>query len=328
MNAFIERLKTTAIENTRNIILPEAEDERVLKAAEYLLHEKICDVTLIGEPHVVESSGFDLRGAKIISPADEILLKELTEVYYELRKDKGLTWVEARRALSKPITLASVLLKQGQVDGLVSGSISPTADVLRSGIQVIKPIKGNKTVSSFFVMIEPSGTFGSNGILLFADCGVIPSPDSSQLADIALATAGNFKKLVKEDPRVAFLSFSTKGSARHADVDKVTKAFEIASEKNTEGYLMDAELQLDAALIESVASKKAPKSVVAGNANVLIFPDLNAGNIGYKLVQRLANAEAYGPIIQGLSKPMNDLSRGCTWRDIVNVCVITAVQAL
>ena len=328
MNAFIERLKSIAIQNTRNIVLPEAEDERVLKAAEYLLQEKLCDVTLIADPKVIESSGFNLSTVKIISPFDEELLKELTEVYYELRKDKGLSWVEARRALSKPITLASVLLRQGKVDGLVSGSVSPTADVLRSGIQIIKPSKGNKTVSSFFIMIEPSGAFGSNGILLFADCGVIPSPDSDQLADIALATANNFKKLVEDEPKVAFLSFSTKGSAKHADVDKVTRAFEIASQKNSEGYLMDAELQLDAALIESVASKKAPESSVAGKANVLIFPDLNAGNIGYKLVQRLANAEAYGPIIQGLSKPMNDLSRGCTWQDIVNVSVITAVQAL
>ena len=328
MNAFIDRLKSTAMKNPRNIILPEAEDNRVLKAAEYLIQEKLCDVTLVSDPQAINSSGFNLTGAKIVSPSDQELVKELAETYYELRKDKGLSWVEARRALSKPITLASVLLRQGKVDGLVSGSISPTADVLRAGIQIVKPSAGNKTVSSFFIMIEPSGTFGNDGILFFADCGVIPSPDSEQLADIALATAGNFKKLIEEDPRVAFLSFSTKGSAMHADVEKVKKAFEIASQKNSEAYLMDAELQLDAAIIESVASKKAPESSVAGKANVLIFPDLNAGNIGYKLVQRLANAEAYGPIIQGLNKPMNDLSRGCTWQDIVNVSVITAIQAL
>ena len=328
MNAFIERLKSIARSNLRNIILPEAEDERVLKAAEYLLQEKLCNVTVIAEPQVIESSGYNLSGVKIVSPSDDELLKELTEVYYELRKNKGLSWVEARRALSKPITLSSVLLRQGKVDGLVSGSISPTADVLRSGIQIIEPKKGNKTVSSFFVMIEPSGAFGSNGILFFADCGVIPSPDSAQLADIALATASNFKKLIEDEPKVAFLSFSTKGSAKHSEVDKVTRAYEIASQRNSDGYLMDAELQLDAALIESVASKKAPESTVAGKANVLIFPDLNAGNIGYKLVQRIANAEAYGPIIQGLKKPMNDLSRGCTWQDIVNVSIITAVQAL
>ncbi len=328
MNAFIDRLKSTAMKNPRNIILPEAQDNRVLKAAEYLIQEKLCNVTLVSDPQAINSSGFNLAGAKIVSPSDQELVKELAETYYELRKDKGLSWVEALRALSKPITLASLLLRQGKVDGLVSGSISPTADVLRAGIQIVKPSEGNKTVSSFFIMIEPSGAFGDDGILFFADCGVIPSPDSEQLADIALATAGNFKKLIEEDPRVAFLSFSTKGSAMHADVEKVKKAFEIASQKNSEAYLMDAELQLDAAIVESVASKKAPESAVAGKANVLIFPDLNAGNIGYKLVQRLANAEAYGPIIQGLNKPMNDLSRGCTWQDIVNVSVITAIQAL
>ncbi len=328
MNTFIDRLKSTAKRNIRNIILPEAEDERVLRAAEYLLQEKICNVTLVADPKIIDTSDFNLSGVQIVSPFDEDLLKELTEVYYDLRKDKGLSWVEAQRALTKPITLASVLLRQDRVDGLVSGSISPTADVLRSGIQIIKPTEGNKTVSSFFVMIEPSGVFGADGILLFADCGVIPSPDSEQLADIALATADNFKKLVEDEPKIAFLSFSTKGSANHSDVDKIKKAFEIASQKNSEGHLMDAELQLDAAIIDSVASKKAPNSSVAGKANILIFPDLNAGNIGYKLVQRFANAEAYGPIIQGLNKPMNDLSRGCTWQDIVNVCVITAVQAI
>ncbi len=328
MNAFIERLKSTAIRNPKNIILPEAEDERVLKAAEYLIREKICDVTLVCDPKAIDTSGYDLTGAQVVSPLDDALTKSLTETYYELRKDKGISWVEARRELSKPITLASVLLKLGKVDGLVSGSISPTADVLRSGIQIVKPSRDNKTVSSFFVMIEPSGTFGADGILLFADCGVIPNPNSEQLADIALATARNFKKLVDDEPKVAFLSFSTKGSAKHADVDKVKRAFDIASERNSEGYLLDAELQLDAAIIESVASKKAPHSCLEGQANVLIFPDLDAGNIGYKLVQRFANAEAYGPIIQGLDKPMNDLSRGCTWQDIVNVSIITAVQAI
>lgn len=328
MDTFIERMKAIAVQNPRNIILPESEDHRVLQAAEYLLSEKLCEVTLIGDPEHIVKSELKLDGATVIAPTDEELIKDLTEDYYELLKSKGLSWVEARRALSKPINLASMLLRQGRVDGLVSGSMSPTADVLRAGIQIVKPYPGNKTVSSFFVMIEPSGTLGEEGILLFADCGVIPNPTADQLADIALATAHNFQKLVASEPKVAFLSFSTKGSANHNDVQKVTRAFDLAMQKNIHGFMMDAELQLDAAVVESVAAKKAPKSNVAGSANVLIFPDLDAGNIGYKLVQRFARAEAYGPIIQGLSKPMNDLSRGCTWQDIVNVALITAVQAV
>lgn len=327
MSLFINRMREIARKKIRNIVLPESDDDRVLKAAEFLLGEGLCDVTLIGESEVIYKREFDLDKAKIVSTHDDDLIKSLTEDYYQLRKAKGESWVECRRALARPINLAAMLLRNGIVDGLVSGSISPTADVLRAGIQIIKPAAGNKTVSSFFVMIEPTGSFGSNGIMFFADCGVIPNPSSEQLADIALATASNFSKLIGVDPKVAFLSFSTKGSAVHADVDKVKKAYELAMKSNSCNYSMDAELQLDAAIIESVASKKAPESSVAGQANVLIFPDLDAGNIGYKLVQRFAQAEAYGPIIQGLNKPMNDLSRGCTWEDIVNVSLITAVQA-
>lgn len=327
MSQFIDRMKEIARNNIRNIVLPESDDSRVLKAAEFLLGEGLCDVTLIGESSVIRTREFSLDKAKVISASDDDLIKSLTEDYYQLRKGKGASWVECRRALAKPINLASMLLRNGTVDGLVSGSISPTADVLRAGIQIVKPAPSNKTVSSFFVMIEPTGSFGSNGILFFADCGVIPNPSAEQLADISLATADNFSKLIDVDPKVAFLSFSTKGSAKHEDVNKVVKAYELAMKSNSSNYSMDAELQLDAAIIPSVACKKAPESAVAGQANVLIFPDLDAGNIGYKLVQRFAQAEAYGPIIQGLNKPMNDLSRGCTWEDIVNVSLITAVQA-
>lgn len=325
--SFIQKMKELSTARPRNIIFPESEDDRVLEACQILLKEKYCHVSLIGNEDKLKSRGYLLDGASFFDPNDEDLIKEYTQSYYDLRKSKSVSWVEAKRALSKPINLASILLKHGKVDGLVSGSVSPTADVLRAGIQIVKPTPGNKTVSSFFVMIVPDKSFGEDGILFFADCGVVPNPTQEQLADIAVATAGNFEKLIGKDPRVGMLSFSTMGSASHGDVDKVKAALEIAKKKNAE-LQIDGEMQADAALIPAVGKKKAPDSSVAGNANILIFPTLDAGNIGYKLVQRLAKAEAYGPIIQGLSKPMNDLSRGCSVEDIVNVGVITSVQAI
>ncbi|MCO4780865.1 MAG: phosphate acetyltransferase [Candidatus Cloacimonetes bacterium] len=327
MNPFMVNLMNKAKSNTKNIILPESQDERILKAAEYLLANNICEVSLVGKKADLCSKGFDVSKAHFFDPEDENLTKDLVEVYYDLRKKKGISWIEAKRQLKTPINFASLLLKVGKVDGLVSGAVSPTADVLRAGIQIIKPTPGNKTVSSFFIMIVPDKSFGEEGVLFFADCGVIPNPDANQLSDIALATAQNYEKLVGQAPKVAMLSFSTKGSAKHPDVDKVTDAYKILQSKNTNSYQVDAELQLDAAIVPSVGSKKAPDSKVAGSANVLVFPTLDAGNIGYKLVQRLAKAEAYGPIIQGLNKPMNDLSRGCSFEDVVNVAILTSIQA-
>lgn len=320
-------LLNKAKSSIKNIILPESSDERILKAAEYLLEHKICDVSLVGNKNDLCSKGFEVSKAHFFDPEDEGLGKELVEIYYDLRKKKGISWVEAKRQVKTPINFASMLLKVGKVDGLVSGAVSPTADVLRAGIQIIKPTPGNKTVSSFFIMIVPDTSFGDDGVLFFADCGVIPNPDANQLSDIALATAGNYEKLVGKAPKVAMLSFSTKGSAKHPDVDKVTEAYKIIQSNNPKNYEIDAELQLDAAIVPSVGTKKAPGSTVAGNANVLVFPTLDAGNIGYKLVQRLAKAEAYGPIIQGLNKPMNDLSRGCSYEDVINVAILTSIQS-
>ncbi|MBT3785977.1 phosphate acetyltransferase, partial [bacterium] len=232
MSQFLDTLKNQSRQNQRDIILPETQDERVLKAAEILLKEKLCKVSLIGDRQEVLSRGFQLEDANFYGTSDEALVKELTETYYELRRSKGLSWVEARRSLQSPLTMAALLLKTGKVDGLVSGSVSPTADVIRAGIQVTRLAPGSKTVSSFFVMILPTVQFGHNGILFFADCGVVPNPNSSQLADITMATAENFRQLVGVEPKVAMLSFSTKGSAKHEDVDKVCTAFEIVKKRN------------------------------------------------------------------------------------------------
>ncbi|MCJ8346837.1 phosphate acetyltransferase [bacterium] len=327
MNPFMKDLMSKAKSNVKDIIFPESGDDRILKAAEYLLENKICKVSLVGNKAELLSKGFNVQKATFYDPNDETLTKDLVEIYYDLRKKKGISWVEAKRQIKTPINFASLLLKVGKVDGLVSGAVSPTADVLRAGIQIIKPAPGSKTVSSFFIMIVPDTSYGENGVLFFADCAVIPNPDVHQLSDIALATASNYEKLVGAVPKVAMLSFSTKGSAKHDDVNKVNEAFRILQTKNSKSYLVDAELQLDAAIVSSVADKKAPDSQVAGNANVLVFPTLDAGNIGYKLVQRFAKAEAYGPIIQGLAKPMNDLSRGCSFEDVINVAILTSIQA-
>jgi phosphate acetyltransferase len=324
MSGFYEKARN----NQKTVILPETGDERVLKAAEILLKEGYCKVALIGEESVLKDRGCNLDGALFYSPKDETLIKELTEDYYNLRKSKGISWAEAKRQLEIPITLATMLLKVGKADGLVSGSDSPTADVLRAAFQIIKPQPGVKTVSSFFMMVTDSESVGHNGVLFMGDCAVIPDPNPEELADIALATAENYANFMPDEPRVALLSFSTKGSAKHEKVDKVLEALKIASQKNSKNYNIDGELQADAAIVPGIGCKKAPDSKVAGHANVLIFPDLAAGNIGYKLVQRFAGAEAIGPFLQGLNKPMNDLSRGCSVEDIVNTSVITAVQAM
>jgi phosphate acetyltransferase len=330
MNAkdFMSKFYQRAKNNPRTIILPESEDERVLKAAEILIAEGYCKVALIGERDEILSKGYKLDSASFYSTKDEDLIKDLTEEYYNLRKHKGISWAEAKRALEKPITLATMLLQLGKADGLVSGANAPTADVLRAAFQIVKPVRGVKTVSSFFMMVIPREELGKDGVMFVGDCAVIPDPTSEELADIALMTAENYDRFMEDDePRVALLSFSTKGSAKHEKVDKVTKALEIAKEKNTKGYQIDGELQADAAMVPSVGEKKAPGSKVAGKANVLIFPDLGAGNIGYKLIQRTSGAAAIGPFLQGLRKPMNDLSRGCSVEDIVNTSVVTAVQA-
>lgn len=270
--------------------------------------------------------GVNISGIEIIDPLTSAKTAEYANAFYELRKSKGVTEEKALATVKDPVYYGTMMVKVGDADGLVSGAVHSTGDLLRPGLQIIKTAPGIKVVSSFFVMEVPNSPYGDNGTLLFGDCAVNPNPSAEELASIAISTADNAKALCGIDPKVAMLSFSTMGSAKHEYVDKVVEATKIAKEARPD-LAIDGELQLDAAIVGKVAKLKAPNSTVAGNANVLIFPDLQAGNIGYKLVQRFAGAEAIGPICQGFAKPINDLSRGCSYEDIVNVVAITAVQA-
>ena len=321
---FIESVKKRAKENKKTIVLPETMDERVLEAASIVLDEGIADVILVGEP---KTNKFDVSKATIIDPNTSELTEELINKLYELRKEKGMTIEEAKKLLLEDyMYYACMLVKTGRADGVVSGACHSSSNTLRPALQIIKTKPGVLLVSAFFLMVVPDCNYGSNGVFIFADSGLEQNPTPDRLAAIAASSADSFKLLVEKEPIVAFLSHSTKGSASHADVDKVCEAVKIAKEQYKE-YKMDGELQLDAAIVPEVAKSKAPDSDVAGHANVLVFPDLDAGNIGYKLVQRLAKAEAYGPITQGIASPINDLSRGCSAEDIVGVVAITAVQA-
>ena len=321
---FIESIKNRAKSKKMTIVLPETMDERVLEAASIAMKEDLANIILIGHP---VSDKFDLSTATIIDPATSELTEELTNQLYELRKEKGMTLEEAKRLLLEDYMYFScMLVKTGRADGVVSGACHSSSNTLRPALQIIKTKPGVLLVSAFFLMVVPDCEYGSNGTFIFADAGLEQNPTPEKLAAIAASSAESFQLLVEKEPVVAFLSHSTKGSASHADVDKVVEAVKIAKEQYIE-YRMDGELQLDAAIVPEVAKLKSPDSDVAGHANVLVFPDLDAGNIGYKLVQRLANAEAYGPITQGIAAPINDLSRGCSAEDIVGVIAITAVQA-
>ncbi len=326
----IDKIKSKAKENLRAIVLPESEDERVLKATEQVLNDKTAKIILIGNEDTIKSDaakyGANITGATIVDPKKFANIDRYIDELVELRKSKNLSKEDATELLlNEPRFFGCMMVRLGDADGLVAGSNSPTSDVLRAAIQVIKTAPGINTVSSAFVMETADGKFGDNGLILFADCAVIPDPTSEQLADIASATAATAASVVGLEPRVAMLSFSTKGSAAHPFVDKVTTACKILEDRKVD-FAFDGELQADAAIVASVGVKKAPNSKVAGKANILVFPDLQAGNIGYKLVQRFANAEAHGPIIQGLAKPVNDLSRGCSVEDISNLVAITATQ--
>ena len=304
-------------------------DRRVLEAAEMILKYEVADLILIGKNKEIElaSKGLNLEKATIIDPFTSSLTEELVQLLYELRREKGMTLEQARDLLlTDYMYYACMLVKIGRADGAVSGACHSTSNTLRPALQILKTAPGVRLVSAFFLMVVPDCEYGDQGTFLFADSGLEQNPDSEQLAAIAGSSAASFQLLTEHSPVVAMLSHSTKGSAKHADVDKVIAATEIAK-KEFPQYEIDGELQLDAAIVPSVANSKAPNSTVAGKANVLIFPDLDAGNIGYKLVQRLAKAEAYGPICQGIAKPVNDLSRGCTAEDILGVVAITAVQA-
>ena len=329
--SFIDGIKERAKKDIKTIVLPESEDERTLRAAAKILEEKTANLILIGDEATVkadaEKYGVNIDGATIINPETSDKLEEYVNTLYELRKAKGMTPEAAREALLKDRTTFGVMvLKTGSADGLVSGACHSTANTLRPALQILRTAPGAKLVSGFFIMDVPNCEFGYNGTFAFADCGLNQDPDSESLAAIANDTANTFRTLVGAEPKVAFLSHSTKGSAKHALVDKVVNAVEIAHQQYPD-LVCDGELQLDAAIVPEVAASKAPGSPVAGQANVLIFPNLDGGNVGYKLVQRLAKAEAYGPMLQGIAKPVNDLSRGCSWEDIVGVVALTAVQA-
>jgi phosphate acetyltransferase len=331
--SFMENVKAKAKSNPQTVVLPESYDERMLFAAEKVTAQGLAKITLLGNPDKVKADAaaknVDLTGVDIIDPVSAPKLEAYVDVLVELRKKKCLTREEAKKLLTAPDNLffAGMMVREGDMAGCVAGATSTTGNVLRAAIQTIGTAPGIKTVSSFFVMITKNPNFGDNGILFYADCAVNPNPDTQGLAEIAVATARNCKALTGVDARVAMLSFSTKGSASHDDVDKVVKAMNIAKEIDP-NILIDGELQADAALIASIGEKKAPGSPVAGKANVLVFPDLDAANIAYKLTERIGGAEAIGPVIQGLAKPVNDLSRGCSVEDIVNVTAITVLQAL
>ena len=326
---FIDNIKNRAKSDKKRIVLPESMDSRVMEAASITMREGIADVIIIGrDEEIAESSkGFDISQATIINPFDADITEELINTLVELRKSKGLTYDDAKKLLLEDnMYYACMLVKTGRADGVVSGACHSTSNTLRPALQIIKTKPGVSLVSAFFLMIVPNCEYGENGTFIFGDSGLEQNPTPEKLAAIAASSAESFKLLVGKEPIVAMLSHSTMGSASHADVDKVVEGVRIAKEMYPE-YKIDGELQLDAAIVPSVAKSKAPNSEVAGHANVLIFPDLDAGNIGYKLVQRLAKAEAYGPITQGIASPINDLSRGCSSEDIVGVIAITAVQA-
>jgi len=328
--SFIEDVKAKAKSKMKTIVLPEAEDKRTLEAAEQIKKEGFAKLVLLGNKETVEkdaqSYGFDLSGIEILDPKTSPSLDDYVATLVELRKSKGMTQEEARKLLTESNTYFGVMMvKKGDADGLVSGACHSTADTLRPSLQILKTKPGTKLVSAFFVMVVPDCQYGENGTFVFSDCGLNQNPTAEELAAIAESSAESFRFLVGKEPKVAMLSYSTLGSAKHDDVTKVQEATRIAKENNPD-LLLEGELQLDAALVESVASLKAPGSKVAGHANTLIFPNLDAGNIGYKLVQRLAKAEAYGPMTQGIARPVNDLSRGCSAEDIVGVVAITAVQ--
>ena len=326
---FIDEIKARAKADKKTIILPETEDERTYKAAEAVLKEGIADLILIGNKEDIEKKKgtYDISGAKIVDPAENDKTEAYIAKLVELRQKKGMTEEQARELLmSNYIYYGVMMVKMEDADGMVSGACHSTADTLRPCLQILKTKPGTKLVSAFFLMVVPDCDMGANGTFIFGDAGLEQNPDPEKLANIALSSAESFRTLTGKEPIVAMLSHSTKGSAKHPDVDKVVEATKLAHELDPE-LKLDGELQLDAAIVPEVGASKAPGSTVAGHANVLIFPDLDAGNIGYKLVQRLGKAEAYGPLTQGIAAPVNDLSRGCSAEDIVGVVAITAVQA-
>lgn len=328
---FLEQLKQKAKSNKKRIVLPEGYEERTLKAANIILEEGFCDVILIGNPDDIRQKAiqFSLKNlhlAQVVDPQTYEKIDAYADLMVEMRKSKGMTKDQALKLMRDPLYLAVMMIKCGDADGEVAGADNATGDVLRPAFQIVKTKPGISVVSGAFLMVLNDTTFGENGMMLFADCAVHPNPTASELAEIAVASGQTARSIAGFEPRIAMLSFSTKGSAKHEMVDKVVEATRIAKEKAPDMQI-DGEMQADAAIIPSIGLKKAPGSPIAGHANVLVFPTLETGNICYKLVQRLAGAEAIGPILQGMAAPINDLSRGCSVSDIVNLVAITANQA-
>ena len=325
--ALIDKIKAKAKANVKHIVLPEGEESRNVQAAVKIVSQGIATLTLLGDPAKVKevAAGASLEGLEIIDPRTSNKCEEYAATLYELRKAKGMTPEQAAELVKDPMYYGVMMVKMGDADGMVSGACHSTADTLRPCLQILKTKPGTKLVSAFFIMVVPDCEMGENGTFVFGDCGLNQNPSPEELAAIAISSAESFKQLVGAEPRVAMLSHSSMGSAKHDDVTKVVEAVKIAKAEAPD-LMLDGELQLDAAIVPSVGASKAPQSPVAGKANVLIFPDLDAGNIGYKLVQRLAKAEAYGPMTQGIAAPVNDLSRGCSAKDIEGVVAITAVQ--
>ena len=328
--SFIDQIKERARAKIKTIVLPEATDVRILEAAQIVKNEGYAKVILIGEEEkvkeIAKAKGIDIGETKIVDPLKSEKTEEYAKELYELRKTKGMTEEQAHQLVLDPVYFGMMMVKLNEADGLVSGAAHSTSDTLRPALQILKTAPGTKLVSAFFVMVVPNCQYGSNGTFIFADSGLNEEPDSDKLSEIAISSSKSFKQLVGEEAKVAMLSYSTYGSAHSASTEKVIEATKLVKEKAPE-LIVDGELQLDAAIVPEVAEFKAKGSPLKGQANVLVFPDLGAGNIGYKLVQRLAKAEAYGPLCQGIAKPVNDLSRGCSSQDVAGVVAITAVQA-
>ena len=327
---FIDGIKERARKEIKTIILPEAEDIRILKATEKVLQEKYAEIILIGKKETIlekaKSNVISIEGAKIVEPEKSEDYDKYVNLLYALRKNKGMTIEKAKELVLDPVYYGMLMVKDEKADGLVSGAIHSTAETLRPALQILKTAPDTKLVSAFFVMVVPNCEYGENGVFIFGDSGLNENPNAEQLSEIAISSSKSFEQLVGKTPKVAMLSYSTYGSAHSELTEKVIEATKLVKEKKKD-LLIDGELQLDAAIIPEISKSKAPGSEIKGEANVLIFPDLNAGNIGYKLVQRLAKAEAYGPLCQGIARPVNDLSRGCNSDDIAGVVAITAVQA-